>query len=48
MAVDFELELAGKSGDLANAAATLAMLRSRFERLKKAMEVSNLLDASKK
>ena len=48
MAVAFELEVAGKSGDLATAAATLATLRSRFERLKKAMEVSSLLDPSKK
>jgi signal transduction histidine kinase/HPt (histidine-containing phosphotransfer) domain-containing protein len=43
----FELELVGKSGDLATAEATFTTLRSHFERLKRAMEVSNLFDAAK-
>jgi len=47
MNVAFELELVGRSGDLQTATATFAELRNRFERLKEAMKVSNLLDTSK-
>jgi HPt (histidine-containing phosphotransfer) domain-containing protein len=43
MNMAFELEQAGKVGDLEAAAAKLAALRHRFERLKTAIQVSNLL-----
>ena len=47
MNVACELELVGRSGDLRTATASFAELRTRFERLKEAMKVSNLLDTTK-
>ena len=47
MNVAFELELAGRSGDLQTATASFAELQNRFERLKEAMKVSDLLDTTK-
>jgi signal transduction histidine kinase/HPt (histidine-containing phosphotransfer) domain-containing protein/BarA-like signal transduction histidine kinase len=47
MNVAFQLELVGRVGDLQTATASFAELRNRFERLKKAMKASNLLDTTK-